>query len=69
MLLPMTTRRESAWKAIMYRLYATTVTTAVALLVFQPDSSLVPILSSFFALDILMGTITYYTFERWWVHK
>jgi hypothetical protein len=40
----------------------------VALFVFNPTNDILPILSSFFALDILMGILTYYTFDRWWVH-
>lgn len=56
---------HTLWKSLAYRVYATTITTMIALCVFKP-SVVFGTVSLFFFLDILGGMMTYYTFERFW---
>jgi ABC-type phosphate transport system permease subunit len=58
-------RTHTLWKSLGYRVYATTVTTLIALLIFKP-SVVFGTVSLFFLMDILGGLMTYYTFERFW---
>jgi len=57
------TRQESLEKSLLYRVYATLVTTLVAYFIFHAD---IHKLSTFFVADIFMGIATFYTFERAW---
>ena len=57
-------RKEAFQKSLLYRLYATAVTTIVALVIFNPEMR--SSLGFFFVADIILGIITFYTFERAW---
>ena len=61
----MPTQKHTLWKSLAYRIYATTITTLIALTIFKP-SVVVGTVSLFFIMDILGGMMTYYTFERAW---
>lgn len=56
------TPQESMKKTVIYRLYATLITTAIALWIFKPEMR--HKLGQFFILDIIVGMLTYYSFER-----
>lgn len=58
------TRSESLKRSILYRIYATIVTTLVAFVVF--DRTDFQSLGVFFLADIVMGVFTFYTFDRVW---
>lgn len=61
----MPTKSHTLWKSLAYRVYATTITTLIALCIFKP-SVVFGTVSLFFIMDILGGMMTYYTFERFW---
>lgn len=56
---------ETITKALLYRIYATIITSFIALMIFKPEYLMS--VGVFGILDILGGLITYYTFERFWV--
>lgn len=56
---------ETITKAVLYRIYATMLTSLFALIIFKPEYLMS--VGIFGILDIIGGFITYYTFERFWV--
>jgi hypothetical protein len=64
---PRPTRKESLNKTLVYRLYATAITTLIVFYVFGKYTPQVrDKLGLFFVADIALGITTYYTFERAW---
>ena len=56
---------ESILKTVLYRLYATLVTSTIAYFMFSVEQFY--LVFSFGVLDIIFGILTYYTFERFWI--